>query len=215
MKILNAFHLKIIAIATMMIDHFGMVFFPQIEIFRIVGRVAFILFAFLLTEGAVHTRDFKAYLKRLLVWAFLSEIPYDMAVNGKLMDWQSQNIFFSLFLSAFGIYVIKNAVTKIKKIAIVIATFFVADLLKVDFGIYGLAVVYSFYLIKSIDIKLVVIQVLSSLATFLGYVFQIWSGLAFIPILLYNGKQGIKTGRMFYSFYALHLFIFSVIKLLK
>lgn len=214
MKIFNAFQLKMIALLTMMIDHFGIVFFPQMEIFRIIGRIAFILFAFLLTEGAVHTKDFKGYLKRLLIWAFLSEIPYDLAVNGKLIDWQSQNIFFSLLLSAFGLYQFKVAQTMIKKISTVIATFFVADLLKVDYGVYGLAVVYSFYLIKSIDIKLIVIQVLSSLATFLGYFFQAWSGLAFIPILLYNGKQGIKTGRVFYSFYAAHLLLFSVIKIL-
>lgn len=214
MKIFNAFQLKMIALLTMMIDHFGIVFFPQMEIFRIIGRVSFILFAFLIAEGVIHTKDFKAYLKRLLIWAFISEIPFDLAMTGNIFDWHNQNVFFTLFLSTFGIYQIQHSDTRIKKIATIIATFFIADLLNVDYGIYGLAVIYSFYLIKKIELKLIVVQVLSSVSTFFINVFQMWSGLAFIPILLYNGKQGIKTGRMFYSFYAAHLLLFSVIKIL-
>ncbi|MCO7354049.1 TraX family protein [Riemerella anatipestifer] len=213
LQIITAFHLKMIAIITMIIDHFGLIFFPQEEIYRIIGRIAFMLFAFLLVEGVEHTKDFKGYLKRLLIWALISEIPFDLAMTGELFNLEKQNVFFTLFLSAFGIYQVKNSKTRIKKIAVIIATFFVIDLLKADYGTYGLMVIYAFYLMKKMEFKLIFIQILSSFATFFVNYLQMWSGLAFLPIVFYNGKQGIKTGKIFYSFYAVHLLLFSVIKI--
>lgn len=212
-QIFTAFHLKMIAIITMVIDHFGLMFFPQEQVYRIIGRVSFVLFSFLLVEGTEHTKDIKSYLKRLFIWALISEIPYDLAMTGEVFNIEKQNIFFTLFLSAFGIYQIKTANTMLKKIAVVIATFFVIDLLKADYGAYGLLVVYAFYWIKNLEIKMIVIQLLSTISVFFGHYLQIWSGLAFLPIALYNGKQGIKTGRILYSFYAVHLLLFSVIKI--
>lgn len=96
-QVINAFHLKILAIVTMLIDHIGMIFFPNVMLFRIVGRVAFIIFAFLLVEGTQHTGNFEKYLLRLLLWAFLSEIPYDFARSGSYFYWEEQNIFWTLF----------------------------------------------------------------------------------------------------------------------
>lgn len=199
----------------MVIDHFGLIFFPSEEIYRIIGRVAFILFAFLLAEGTKHTKDFKAYLKRLFIWALISEIPFDLAMTGKFFDWQNQNVFWTLFLSAFGIYHLKNAqyLWNSQKLAVIIATLFVGDFINCDYGVYGLAVIYAFYLIKKLEKQVITIQVLSSVATFFINIFQMWSGLAFLPIALYNGKQGIKTGEIFYSFYTVHLLMFSLIKL--
>lgn len=208
---LNAFHLKMIALLTMLIDNFGMVFYPQVEIYRIIGRISFMLFAFLLVEGTHHTKDFKGYLKRLFIWALISEIPFDLAHSGMVFNWQEQNIFFTLFLSAFGIYILKNSQTALRKISVIIATFFVMNLIKADYGAYGLIVIYLFYFIKSLDIKIIIIQLTSIILVFFGDVLQMWSGMAFIPILLYNQKQGMKTGKLFYSFYAVHLLLFSVI----
>ena len=85
------------------------------------------------------------------------------------------------------------------------------NLIKADYGAYGLIVIYLFYFIKSLDIKLIIIQLASIILVFFGDVLQMWSGMAFIPILLYNQKQGMKTGKLFYSFYAVQLLLFSVI----
>ena len=95
-EFLNGSNLKWIAMITMLIDHMGYLLLgygvlwvlPESAIqyvkwyriywmMRCVGRVAFPVYAFLLTEGIVHTRDWKRYAWRLGIFAFLSEIPFD------------------------------------------------------------------------------------------------------------------------------------------
>ena len=76
---LNGFVLKCIAMVCMLIDHTGAVLFPQYRILRIIGRIAFPIYCFLLVEGAMHTRDIRKYELRLLGFALVSEIPFDLA----------------------------------------------------------------------------------------------------------------------------------------
>ena len=64
MKGINTFTLKWIAIISMLIDHIGLVLFPEEQIFRIIGRLAFPIFAYTLTEGFLHTGNIKKYLIR-------------------------------------------------------------------------------------------------------------------------------------------------------
>ncbi|MCI9067722.1 MAG: conjugal transfer protein TraX, partial [Lachnospiraceae bacterium] len=84
-KILNGRTLKWIAVVTMFIDHLGIVLSPGVSTevwrtMRIVGRIAFPIFCFLLVEGFYHTRDVKKYLLRLGAFALVSELPFDLVV---------------------------------------------------------------------------------------------------------------------------------------
>lgn len=108
--------LKNIAYVSMFIDHFFAVIIlrylrmtavdgvwdTKLKIIyragRAVGRIAFILFAFQIVEGFFHTRSRGKFLLRLGLFALLSEIPFDLAFSGNIIDWKSQNIFFTLFL---------------------------------------------------------------------------------------------------------------------
>lgn len=92
----------------MISDHFGMMFFPDYGIFRIVDRIAFILYAFMLVEGYFHTKNQQKYLGKLFIWALISEIPFDLANYGKIFYPIHQNIFWTLFLSAIGIHFLEK-----------------------------------------------------------------------------------------------------------
>ena len=72
---------------------------------KAVGRTAFILFAFLAVEGFVHTRSRRNYLFRLALFAVVSEIPFDLAFSNRLVDYRSQNVFFTLFFGVLTLVV--------------------------------------------------------------------------------------------------------------
>lgn len=121
--------LKAAAVLTMLIDHFAAVVISgfvsarharlsqeSLEILGIVyewmrhiGRMAFPIFVFLVVEGFYHTRDRKKYAARLLLFAVLSEIPYDLAVYGRFCDWRVQNTLFTLFFGLLVIWLMDTA----------------------------------------------------------------------------------------------------------
>lgn len=96
--------LKIAAMLSMLCDHIGFVLvsanhFPEIYYtLRIIGRIAFPLFCFMLVEGFVHTHNRKNYIIRLAVFAIVSEIPFDLSSCGSAFDWDSQNVMWTLLI---------------------------------------------------------------------------------------------------------------------
>ena len=94
-QFLNGFHLKLIAICTMFIDHLGYTLFPGDLWLRCVGRVAFPIFCFLIAEGCVYTHDRRKYALRLLAFALLSEIPFNLMNSGAVWDSYHQNVLYA------------------------------------------------------------------------------------------------------------------------
>jgi hypothetical protein len=108
---MSAFAIKCVALAAMLIDHLGAVFphiFPLV--FRVVGRMAFPLFAFLSAEACRHTRSLPHYLKRLGIFAVISQLPFALAFIARRPFHLSglfvydTNIFYTIFLGVLGYY---------------------------------------------------------------------------------------------------------------
>ena len=116
---ISAAVLKNVALVTMLIDHLTAYLWkahllsegvtdlysdPLYSWGRIIGRIAFVLYAFMIAEGACHTRNKLKYFLRLMALAVISEIPLDLASSDALIDMSDQNIFFMLALGLVTIY---------------------------------------------------------------------------------------------------------------
>ena len=94
--------LKILAVFTMLIDHIGVLFFPHITLFRLVGRIAFPVFCFLISYSFIKTTNRIKLFYKLFIFAVLSEIIYDLFFYHELFYFDSQNIFFQYALCLLG-----------------------------------------------------------------------------------------------------------------
>ena len=210
--------IKWVAIVTMTVDHIGLLFFPEYPIFRIVGRLAFPLFAYLLVLGMESTHNIRAYFTRLLIFALLSQVPFTL-VNGT-MWWEYVNIYGTLLLGLAMIYLIERS-----------SVFFVVPLalsavIPVDYGVYGTATILLLYLLrKDWRVGASIFVVLNLVLAATGAQTQPWSILALVPILLHNsGRLSIKSEKepghpslrkyFFYVYYPVHLAVLYVLKLL-
>ena len=97
--------IKLIAIACMIVDHVSVAFFPKVYEMRLIGRIAFPLFAWCLCVGAEYTRNIWKYALRLLLVGILSQPIYAWAMNH---DWNALNIFFELLPGLLAIAAVRE-----------------------------------------------------------------------------------------------------------
>lgn len=215
--------LKIIAMVTMVIDHFGAyILLPWINlnfyspdttpivdyytISRAIGRLAFPIFCFLLVEGAHHTRDINKYMLRLGIFALVSEIPFDLARGLNFFDFSYQNVFFTLLLGLAAIAVIQKSNSLPVKILGVAVAAYLSYLLKTDYDIIGVLLIVVLYTLREFRF----IQSMAGIIAYLEYNFY---GIpAFILTYFYNGERGRFNTKWFYAFYPVHLLIYAGIR---
>lgn len=97
----------------MFIDHLGAVCFSGMMGFRIIGRLAFPIYCFLLVEGAVHTRNMKKYILRMGIFALISEVPFDLAFYHRLVYTGHQNVFFTLGLGLLANWFLEHPIEQL------------------------------------------------------------------------------------------------------
>ena len=212
MKGLNTFTLKMIAIVSMVIDHVGHIFFPEAMIFRIIGRMSFPIFAYVLAEGFHYTKDVKKYLLRLGLFALLSEIPYDLAIMGSVLEFSHQNVFFTLFFGVLMLYVMSRMKNMLMQYAVVLVAVFVCRFLHTDYRSIGVLLVFIFYVFRQRKAEKLLIAGLIFLGLTGGL--QLYALLALPLIALHNGEQGTKMKAFFYLFYPAHLLILYLVHLI-
>ena len=264
-KKLTGYHLKLIALITMLVDHIAAVWIWRVyvasfhltgslqlseafgdkiivwvaehqdliytiyENMRLIGRMSFPIYCFLLVEGFLHTRSVRKYGIRLLGFAFLSEIPFDMALTGNIVDMDYSNVFFTLFIALLAMWAIsyiekfgefwkeKNwdsflgiLVVAMSGLMVVTACGGFADIvLKTDYGFAGVLAIVMMYLFRNMKevgfvAGILVLTVLSSDT-------EIMALLMLYPLIKYNGTRGKSMKYIFYAFYPLHLLVLALL----
>lgn len=215
---MSSLTLKMLALTTMIIDHYGAIFQTSEIIFRIIGRLAFPIYCFLIVEGYFHTKDIKKYAGKLLIFALISEIPFDYAFFGKI-NWSHQNIFFTLFIGLVSIHLLEKhkSQNNLKSIIIILAATTLATVLKTDYSFIGIIYILAFYKTKNFNSlkRILLVGSVMFITNYLSASFiQQYSLLALPILLLYNEKLGLKIKALqilFYIAYPLHLAIFAII----
>ena len=209
---INTFTLKMIAIASMLIDHMGAILFPQYIILRYIGRIAFPIYTYTLVEGFMHTRDIKKYMVRLGIFALLSEIPFDLAFRGSVIYIQKQNVFFTLFLGVLMLYLLLKSRNRIQSAALVLAILLLSEFLRTDYSSMGLLMILCFYVFR--DNKVMKLLGVAAINVFLMGRVQVFAIPALIFIALHGGDQGPKCKKFFYGFYPVHLLALYLISVI-
>ena len=231
-RVLNGFHLKLIAICTMFIDHMGHTLFPGVMWLRCIGRIAFPIFCFLIAEGCVYTHDRKKYALRLLVFALLSEIPFNLMTGGWVWNPYDQNVLWTLLAGALVCWLIGWTLKKHTPLAflltgvVMVAAYRLLELVNTDYGGWGMLLVAMFYCVHRAPYGWAVKMAAEAfwLAFFsIGVMggalsIELWSLWALVPIWLYNGQRGFSGKAVqygFYAFYPVHILILSLISIYR
>ena len=227
--------LRTLAMLTMLADHLGhacheMLPEPAYIAMRLAGRLAMPIFCFLIAEGFFHTRDLKRYAGRLLLFALVSEIPYDwfMSSGETLVRWSGQNVFFTLLLGLLAIWLCDMFALRNRtwlSLFGVLACAALAQLAQTDYGMFGVLFIFVFYCFRDRPkekhfafagacLLLGLYNYLTSPNSSLTWPIILASAAAaVIPIWLYNGRKG-KGGKAlqiaFYVFYPAHLLLITL-----
>lgn len=174
-------------------------------VFQLLGGLAIPVFAFLLVEGFLHTRNYRAYLIRMVGFAFLSEIPFDLAMSGRIFDWGSQNLLFTLTIGLVMLYGLRLfAAGKGVKLLIVLAAVLWSVLMKTQFGLCMVLLIAVYYLLKEHKAKLWVSGAISLM--------YVTGPVSNFVLKRYNHQRGEQPSKyLFYILYPLHLLILGAI----
>lgn len=234
---LTANMLRTIAVIFMLSDHIWATALSFGDWMTYIGRMAFPIFAFQIAEGFVHTSNFKKYALRLLGFAVITEIPFNLFYSSRWFNPYHQNVLFTLLLGLLAIKVIdglkkdrslKNIALSVLWLGLIILASVVGF---VDYNHYGVLTVIMFYLMRDfpfawlgqligmILINIVIFEGLVFPVEIFGKTFEIpsqgFAVFALIPIWLYGNRKG-KSSKIlqygFYAFYPLHMLVLFLIK---
>ena len=228
-KILPQEGLKLIACITMLIDHFGHAIVPNlpvpymVELYyacRILGRLAFPIYCFLLVEGMHHTRNPRKYILRLGIGILLAELPFDILFEGGF-TWAYQSVMVTLTLGAIMLLCMRKTEKKGVKLLLVIPFAVLAELAKCDYGGWGIVIIAVFGLFDGAGLQTLALLLVngymeSARVPILGIPVsvQLFAVLAMVPIALYSGRKLSHSKTLqwaFYLFYPVHLLLLWIV----
>lgn len=230
--------LHILAMSFMFMDHLWATLLPAQDWLTCVGRIAFPIFAFMAVEGYFHTRNFKKYALRLLLFAVISEVPFDLMYGGTWFYPVHQNVIWTLLMGLLGIHLMETVRKKQKiwlyvlvSVLVVMLGAVLGTLCMVDYYGTGVLMIFVFYFFRGRKWWCLLGQIIAlywinvkMLGGFMypirlfGMEFELCQQglalLALIPIWLYRGRQGYHS-KVFqyicYAFYPVHMLILVLI----
>lgn len=220
--------LKILALISMTFDHVGMILFPRAMWLRGIGRLAFPIFAFLISEGYKYTRNKLKYFLSMLIWGIFAQIIIFAFTKDVML-----NILFTFCFSIMLIYLIDMLKTQIREkgkypyllftallFAVICLYLLTSDsvsspIIKVDYGFWGIMLPVFAMLSNKLYFRLSFFAIgLVLLCLWAGGV-QWFSLISLIFLALYSEKRGkLKIKYFFYSYYPMHLAILYTIALI-
>lgn len=235
---LSAATLHILAMAFMLMDHLWATLLPAQEWLTCVGRIAFPIFAFMAVEGYFHTHNLKKYLLRMLIFAVISEVPFDLMYGGTWFYPVHQNVIWTLMMGLAGIHLMETVRKKkstfiyiLVSAIVVIVGGLLGTLSMVDYYGIGVLTVFIFYFFRGrkwwcllgqmLALYWVNVELLGGLMypiRLFGMEFELCQQglalLALLPIWLYRGRQGYhsKPFQYFcYAFYPIHMLVIVLV----
>lgn len=225
-KILSGAQLKYIAFLSMLIDHTNKALIYPIlnegilqhisNLFDIIGRIAFPLFAFFVVEGFFKTKNRKKYLTNLFVFAVISEVPFDMFLTSTFFNTRANNVLFTLALSLITIWIIDILKNKLENkpptlwylvsVVVIIISCFISMQFGLDYEHHSIIIVYLFYIFYNKP-------VVGCALAYLSIITEVWSILGFGLVLTYNGERGKQNKIINYWFYPVHLLILGILRM--
>lgn len=220
--LVTAAGLKWLAMIAMLIDHVGAMViapwltatgggaYPEIDwgtlymAMRLIGRLAFPIFCFLIVEGYHHTSNVQRYARRLFMFALISEIPFNLGVNQTWLDFDHQNVFFTLLAGLLAIWGWERLDGRFQRLSAVAVLIIVPELLHTDYGAYGVVMILLLHWLRPNRLLQVAVGALINLA-------QMTAPLAFIPIYFYNGQKGRGNAKWLYWFYPVHILVLALL----
>ncbi len=237
---LTSFVLHILAMIFMTCDHlWGTDLLGEYTFLTWIGRFTFPIYAFMIAQGYCHTKDFKKYKKRLLIFALISEIPYDLMTESTVFYPFGQNVLWTFILALLCMKSVDKVRENKKPVIgwllgglVILGFYLAAQLTMVDYfgeGLLMAVVFYVFrgnkwynYILQAIGIIFINMEMMKGLVypvELFGKSFEIpeqaFAIFALIPIFLYNGKQGPKnkfTKYLFYAYYPAHMLVLVAVK---
>jgi hypothetical protein len=186
--------IKLIAMLAMLVDHVGLIFFPDFIILRLIGRLALPLYAFLIAEGMRYTHSRKKYFMRLFFIAIISQLVYIFVINWKL------NIIFGLLLGALSIYFIEK-----KKYFLLPIAFLLPILIPTDYTIFGVIIPVIFYFFDKKWVQVASLYVIFSIMIlYYGHymsIFHIFSLFFIYYIPFFTKKLDLKKSFLTSSYF--------------
>lgn len=222
-QILNNFQLKLLAILIMLVDHMGLILFPGQPTFRIIGRVAFPIFCFLLVEGFFHTHNVYLYGLRLAIFAILSQIPFCFAIYGwgnvVFTHW---NVFVTLFLGLLFMWGCREIQKRINilpialglQLILLFALMHIAQEIHCDYRYMGILLIALFYYVRVRNLGIFSLLLLLAVWAYAYGGTELYAIVAIIPLAMYNGEKGRSLKYWFYGFYPIHLLLLSFLSTL-